>query len=109
VRNVRARGVRLPIHIGVPGPIAARKLLLISTRIGLGESARFLRRHHGWVGRLLLPRGYRADRLLEQLVPQLAEPASAIAGLHVYTFNELERAERWRAEALRRGSAAGGR
>jgi methylenetetrahydrofolate reductase (NADPH) len=100
VRNVRARGVRLPIHIGVPGPIAARKLLLISTRIGLGESARFLRRHHSWLGRLLRPRGYRADRLLEQLVPQLADPASAIGGLHVYTFNELERAERWREHAL---------
>jgi methylenetetrahydrofolate reductase (NADPH) len=102
VRNVRARGVRLPIYIGVPGPIAARKLLRISTRIGLGESARFLRRHHSWLGRLLRPRGYRADRLLGQLAPQLADPASAIAGLHLYTFNEVERAERWREEALAR-------
>jgi len=102
VRRVRARGVQLPIYIGLPGPIEARKLVRISTRIGLGESARFLRRHRSWLGRLLRPRAYDPDRLLERLEPQLVPPASAIAGLHVYTFNELDRAERWRQDALAR-------
>jgi methylenetetrahydrofolate reductase (NADPH) len=45
IGRVRDRGVDLPIHIGLPGPVAANRLLRFSGRIGLGESARFLRRH----------------------------------------------------------------
>jgi methylenetetrahydrofolate reductase (NADPH) len=102
IRRVRDRGVDLPIHVGLPGPVAARKLLRVSGRIGLGESARFLRRHGSWAGRLLLPRAYRPERLLERLAPQLGRPDDRIAGLHFFTFNELEPAERWRHETIAR-------
>jgi methylenetetrahydrofolate reductase (NADPH) len=102
IRRVRDRGVELPIHIGVPGPVAAPKLLRISGRIGLGESARFLRRHRGWLGHLLFARTYRPDPLLERLAPHLTQPDARVAGLHVYTFNEIERAERWRRGAIER-------
>jgi methylenetetrahydrofolate reductase (NADPH) len=102
IRRVRDRGVDLPIHIGLPGPVPASKLLRFSGRIGLGDSARFLRRHGHWLGRLLLPHAYRPDSLLERLAPHLARPDNRIAGLHVYTFNEIERAERWRHEAIAR-------
>ena len=47
VRRVRDRGTFLPIWIGVPGTVDNRKLVRISRRIGLGESARFLRAHRG--------------------------------------------------------------
>jgi methylenetetrahydrofolate reductase (NADPH) len=102
IRRVRDRGVDLPIHVGLPGPVAARKLLRVSGRIGLGESARFLRRHGNWAGRLLLPRAYRPERLLEQLAPHVGRPDDRIAGLHLFTFNELEPAERWRHETIAR-------
>ena len=102
VRNVRARGTHLPIHIGVAGPVPARRLLQIATRIGLGESARVLRRHRNWFGHLLLPRAYQPDRLLERLAPQLGAPDSAVAGLHIYTFNEVEGAAHWREAQLAR-------
>jgi methylenetetrahydrofolate reductase (NADPH) len=102
VRRVRDRGVELPIHIGLPGPIAASRLALFSARIGLGESARFLRRHRSGLGRLVLPHAYRPDSLLERLAPHLARPDNRIAGLHLYTFNELERAEHWRHETIAR-------
>jgi methylenetetrahydrofolate reductase (NADPH) len=106
VRRVRDRGVQLPIHIGVPGPVSARKLLRISARIGLGESARFLRRHRSWL-RLLLGPTYRPDALLERLAPQVSRPGSGVVGLHIYSFNEIERAERWRREAIGRLAGAG--
>ena len=106
IRRVRDRGVELPIHIGLPGPVAAGKLLRVSGRIGLGESARFLRRHGSWAGRLLLPRAYRPERLLERLSSHLGRPDNRIAGLHVFTFNEIERTERWRREALARRRTA---
>src|SRR5205807_2059568 len=58
IRRVRDRGTELPIYVGLPGPVDPLRLLRLSTRIGLGESARFLRRHGSWLGRLTLPRGY---------------------------------------------------
>lgn len=106
VRRVRRRGVDLPIHVGVPGPVDAARLLRISTRIGIGESARFARRHTGWLPYLLRAGGYRPGRLVDGLGASLADPASRVAGLHVYTFNEVARTERWRQETLARLAAA---
>jgi methylenetetrahydrofolate reductase (NADPH) len=99
---VRARGVRLPIHIGIAGPIASRKLLRIATRIGVGESVRFARGRGSLLTRLFLRGRYGPASLIERLAPELADPASAVAGFHVYTFNELAATERWRREMLRR-------
>ena len=99
---VRARGVQLPIHIGIPGPIASRKLLRIATRIGVGESTRFVRGHGGLLARLFLRGRYGPGSLIERLAPHLGDPESSIGGFHVYTFNELATTERWRRETLRR-------
>ena len=99
---VRARGVRLPIHIGVPGPVPRRRLLRIATRIGVGESARLLRRHGGLLTRVFVRGRYGPGSLIEQLTPKLADPGAGIGGFHVYTFNDLATTERWRREALRR-------
>jgi len=98
---VRARGVRLPIYIGIPGPIEGTRLLRIATKIGVGESRRFLRRHGGLLARMLLRGRYRPDSLIERLSPEIDDPENRIAGFHVYTFNELAATERWRREALR--------
>jgi methylenetetrahydrofolate reductase (NADPH) len=99
---VRARGVGLPIYIGIPGPVEGTRLLRIATKIGVGESRRFLRRHGGLLARLLLRGRYRPDALIERLTPEIADAQNKIAGFHVYTFNELEATERWRREALSR-------
>jgi len=99
VRAVRARGTTLPIWIGVPGIVHNAKLLRVSMKIGLGESARFLRAHRAWLRRLLT-RTFTPDPLMRRL------DTSDIAGIHFYTFNELERTERWRREALARLRAA---
>jgi methylenetetrahydrofolate reductase (NADPH) len=99
---VRTRGVQLPIHIGIPGPIASTKLLRIATRIGVGESTRFARGQGGLVTRLFLRGRYGPGSLIERLTPTLADQASAIGGFHVYTFNELATTERWRRETLHR-------
>ena len=77
-----------------------RRLLRTSLRIGLGESVRFLRGHAGWLRRLAFRRYYSPDKLLARLAPVFSDPAARIAGIHVYTFNELERTERWRRRRL---------
>lgn len=102
IRRVRDRGVELPIHVGLPGPNDPVRLLRLSRRIGLGESARFLRRHGNWISRLTFPRAYDPGALLERLAPELGNPANRIAGIHLFTFNELAQEEAWRTAEIRR-------
>jgi methylenetetrahydrofolate reductase (NADPH) len=101
IAEVRRRGTALPIWIGLPGTVDYAKLVRISMKIGLGESARFLRHHSNWMSRLVT-RQFKPDPLLRGLAPTLADPAARIAGFHLYTFNEVERTERWRREAIAR-------
>ncbi len=102
VGRVRRRGVQLPIHIGLAGVAEPAKLLRVSTRIGLADSARFLRGHSNWFMRLVQPGGYDPERFANGLLPDLAAPERNIAGLHFFTFNEIEATESWRRETLAR-------
>jgi methylenetetrahydrofolate reductase (NADPH) len=104
IHNVRERGTRLPIWIGLPGIVDYRKLARISMKIGLGESARFIGHQHGWLRRLLTRR-FSPDGLVRELAPAAADPEARIAGFHFYTFNEVERTERWRRKTLDRLAA----
>ncbi len=96
LRGCRAEGIRLPVHVGVPGVAEVRKLVEISARIGIGDSRRFLSKNLGLVGRLVRPGGYRPDGLLSSLAPLLADPAADVSGIHLYTFNQVETTEAWR-------------
>ena len=106
VARVRRRGVQLPIHIGLAGVADPAKLLRVSTRIGLADSARFLRGHSNWFMRMVQPGGYDPERFAIGLLPDLAQPDRNVAGLHFFTFNEIEATERWRRETLARLLAA---
>jgi methylenetetrahydrofolate reductase (NADPH) len=105
-RWVKRRGVALPIRVGMPGSVSRQKLMRISASIGLGESARFLRKHGSRLLRMFLPGGYTPDRLISALEPSLTDPESNVAGFHIYTFNELQRTEEWRRALLQRIGAA---
>jgi methylenetetrahydrofolate reductase (NADPH) len=106
VARVRRRGVLLPIHIGLAGVADPAKLLRISTRIGVIDSARFLRGHSNWFLRMVQPGGYDPGRFTAGLLPDLAAPDRKVAGLHVFTFNEIEPTEQWRQDTLARLLAA---
>ena len=98
VSEVRARGVDLPIYLGVPGVIDRAKLLRVSLRVGLGDSIRYLRKQHEVATRLLT--GYTPDELVGGLGDLIDHPDARVAGWHLFTFNEVERTERWRQELL---------
>src|SRR5918997_1661174 len=53
IENVRARGTHLPIWIGMPGCVDQAKLMRITMKIGMGESARFLRHNRNVLARVL--------------------------------------------------------
>lgn len=105
VLGVRRRGVGLPIYVGMPGAVSMAKLVRISSSIGLGESARFLQKYGNWFWRMFMPGGYSPDALVEGVSASLAHPERKVRGFHVYTFNEVEKTEVWRLEALERTGA----
>ncbi len=99
----RAEGIRLPVHVGVPGVAEPQKLLAISARIGVADTHRFLVKNVRFVTRLVRSGGfYRPDALLAGLAPFLADPAVGIVDLHMYTFNAVEGLESWRRAYLER-------
>jgi methylenetetrahydrofolate reductase (NADPH) len=102
MNEVWRRGTRLPIHVGIPGAVPRAKLMRISARIGLGDSARFLRTHGSMVTRLLRPAGFDPDSLIAGLEPLLADPEPKLGGFHVFTFNDVSDTERWRRGRMHR-------
>ncbi|MEP7090670.1 MAG: methylenetetrahydrofolate reductase [Nocardioidaceae bacterium] len=100
--RMRARGVTMPMLLGLPGPIDRAKLLSMATKIGVGDSTRFLAKHKGTFARLAAPGGFTGERFLERCAPVLARPEALVTGLHVYTFNQVAETEAWRRAYLDR-------
>lgn len=100
--RIRRRAITLPVYVGVAGPVQRAKLLSMATKIGVGESARFLTRHASWFLRFAAPGGYAPDRLLTRGAQVLTGPSAAVAGLHLFTFNQIAETERWRRTLLDR-------
>jgi methylenetetrahydrofolate reductase (NADPH) len=105
VERMRARGITMPMLLGVPGPIDRAKLLAMATRIGVGDSTRFLVKHKGTLARLAAPGGFTGERFLERCAPVLARPEAIVTGIHVYTFNQIAETEAWRLDFLDRLTA----
>jgi methylenetetrahydrofolate reductase (NADPH) len=102
ISRVRARGVTLPLFVGVSGPVDRARLLRMAAKAGVTESARFLAGHAEWFLRVGTTGSYRPDRLLDRTGTALTAPAAAVAGLHVFTFNQVRHAEQWRLSVLDR-------
>ncbi|MGW1711861.1 methylenetetrahydrofolate reductase [Streptomyces sp. NPDC002156] len=101
-RAVRAHGVDLPIRVGIPGAVNRQKLIRISSTLGLGQSARFLRKQRSMLWRFFLPGGYSPNRLVQSLSSAFGQADNGLDGLHVFTFNELAETESWRQNWLAR-------
>jgi methylenetetrahydrofolate reductase (NADPH) len=97
VAEARRRGIDLPVVAGIPGVVDAARLLRVSVRIGVADAVRFARSHRSTAASLLRPGRHTPDDLLAGLVAAGAD----LAGLHVFTFNQIEPTVRWLAEARR--------
>jgi methylenetetrahydrofolate reductase (NADPH) len=93
VSDQRARGMGLPILIGVPGKVSRTKLLELSARIGVGPSLSFLRKQRGI--RALLSKGSTADKLYAKLASAVDDPELNLAGFHIFTFDQLLDTWQW--------------
>lgn len=101
-RQVAQQGIDLPIRVGIPGAIGRQKLIRVSASLGLGQSARFLKKQQNMFWRFFLPGGYSPNKLIQKLTPAFHAPDNNLVGLHVFTFNELESTEAWRQRWLGR-------
>jgi methylenetetrahydrofolate reductase (NADH) len=98
--TISAKGVRLPIYIGLPGPVPRSKLVRVCERIGVGDSRRSLSTGAETDG--ARDGDYDPDPLVLGLAANVDGRQPGMAGFHVFTFNELEGTERWRQEHLAR-------
>jgi methylenetetrahydrofolate reductase (NADPH) len=104
LKGIRSAGVTLPAWIGLPGVADMTKLLLLALRIGVGQSVNVLKKQKGLLMKMISAKPYQPDDLLAGLEPCLGDPDFNIEGFHLYSFNDIERTERWRAEAFNRFS-----
>ncbi len=102
IQRIRTRGITLPLYVGLAGPAERTRLLKMAAVAGASESARFITRHPGWILRFWVPGGYSPDRLLDRAAAVITAPSAGVAGLHLFTFNQLQQAEQWRRAALER-------
>jgi methylenetetrahydrofolate reductase (NADPH) len=98
IDRIRSRGVTLPVYVGLPYPAERSRLLKLATVSGASDSVRFMTRHPSWVLRLGLPGGYDPRRFLRTFGELRSD--DGVAGVHLFTFNQIRKAEEWRRSAL---------
>jgi methylenetetrahydrofolate reductase (NADPH) len=101
LKRMRRRGITLPVLIGLPGPVERTKLLTMATRIGVGQSVKFLSSHASAFARIAAPGGYSPEKFLQRSTSYLGDESLNVAGLHLFTFNQLAETEQWRQSLLR--------
>jgi methylenetetrahydrofolate reductase (NADPH) len=98
--DMRARGIKLPVWIGLPGAIERNRLIKASFRIGVGDSLRFLRRKSKVMKELMKSSVYEPDELVHGLAKYQLLPGTNVAGYHLFCFNQVENTETWRSSAI---------
>lgn len=104
VTRIRQAGVTLPAWIGLPGVADMSKLISLSMRIGVGQSVKILMKRKGLLKKMISAKPYQPDDLLAGLEPYLGDPKMNIPGFHLFSFNDIERTERWRVNTWKKYS-----
>lgn len=93
LETVRADGITMPVRLGIPGVVDRARLLTLGTRLGIGQSLRYLRKNRTAVTQLVAPGGYDPTVLVDGVAPHAA--ALGIESLHVFTFNAIADTLAW--------------
>lgn len=101
-RRVRDAGIRLPVHVGLPGLTSPAKLLRFGLRCGVGPSLAVLRKQRGSVF-ALATQPYRPAETVTGLARAVAaDPASLVSAVHFFPFGAVLPTAAW-ATAIRDG------
>jgi methylenetetrahydrofolate reductase (NADPH) len=99
-RELKRRGIDLPVQVGVPGAVHRQKLLRVSGGLGIGASADFLKKQQNLFWRFFAPGGYNPAKIIKGLAPHIGKPDNTLDGFHIFTFNDLHSTEAWRKKTL---------
>ena len=92
--TLRAEGIDLPIHVGVPGPATIKTLIKYAAMCGVGNSARFIRKQALNITKLLTVNA--PDQFVDVLARLHVErPELGIVAPHFYPFGGFERLFEW--------------
>lgn len=93
IGELDARGVDLPVIIGLAGPASPATLTKFALRCGIGNSMRSLRGRIGRFGRLLTETA--PDEVVRGLQSAPKTATAPIAGFHLFPFGGLRKAANW--------------
>ncbi len=95
VRSVRARGIDIPIRVGLAGPASLLTLMRYAVRCGVGNSLHVLKEKPSFA-RILTERG--PEPIIRELAASMADGDGrqlGIAGLHFYVFGGFKKTMDW--------------
>ncbi|WP_099487171.1 methylenetetrahydrofolate reductase [Stenotrophomonas sp. EMP41] len=100
---LRARGISVPVLVGVPGPASISRLLRYAAMCGVGASASMLARYGISIGRLLGTAG--PEVFVDRLVKGLTSAHGPVSP-HFYPFGGVAPSLDWMAQYRQRISSA---
>jgi methylenetetrahydrofolate reductase (NADPH) len=100
IAGMRAEGVTMAVHLGTPGVAELTKLMTVSARIGVADSARYLKKNRKMVGSLLTPGKFGPDALLLGMADAFCDPDARVEALHLFTFNQVAATLEWQQRML---------
>ena len=108
IGELEARGIGLPVIVGLAGPASPATLTKFALRCGIGNSIRSLRSQIGRFGRLLTDTG--PDDVMRGLQSAPEAVTASVSGFHLFPFGGLRKAAEWSrgyvAETLRQTKPA---
>jgi len=95
-RGIRAMGVDVPVHVGLPGLTSPTRLLRFGLRCGVGASLKVLRQQAGGVFKLAASPVHHPDATLVGLAAAVAaDPDSLLRSVHFFPFGALAATAAW--------------
>ena len=92
VGEMRARGIDVPVRLGVPGPAGIKRLLGFAKRCGVGASANVMKKYGVSLTNLIGSAG--PDKLVDSLDRKLGDEHGRVR-LHFYPFGALTASAEW--------------
>ncbi len=92
VKEMRSRGIDVPVRLGVPGPAGIKRLLGFARRCGVGASANVMKKYGISLTNLIGSAG--PDKLVGSLDKGLTDDLGRVR-LHFYPFGALTPSAEW--------------
>jgi methylenetetrahydrofolate reductase (NADPH) len=93
IKEMRTRGIDVPVRLGVPGPAGIKRLLGFAKRCGVGASASVMKKYGISLTNLIGSAG--PDKLVNSLDRKLSDDEHGRVRLHFYPFGALTPAAEW--------------